>query len=654
MIMEGGTIKEVEDGMAGLSMRDGSVRGKEDQRFEDEGSGKLEIPEEEESRVFGDDDTWSAVPLVWFFRQDPRRKKYPAVCVNRPDATWMIFPLSRKELGKMWFCSLEIQDKEFLDVEGGWQTAADQFFLMETLPKKLMVSLLTALRTGERPDGVEFLPADWPLLIRHRPSCFSHDFVCSKCQTTRSLTPSQVCGSDPTPLEHCSDVKETCVCIRKNDRVSPVVVGPSRRGTYSFGKEKSDFRRILRGSAESSSVCKKKTCRRDKFEPEVERMETLHGTATWKGNGVSASSVQGSKTVRDARCTTLSSATNTRDSYPLPREYIVGVEAQVFSNPDPERQELLEFLRFRKSPDWRTNVKILMSRGDRRSDITLAGKNSVSEFREWENRLRYHFEAWAIDNQVVQAELAAITFVHTARSWWGAHKRLRPCLRVTFAQLCEWIKSELIPTAGHTSAIEAWAALRFDGNIENYFHCLDDLRFYQPIEPEAAHALAAKPFGSEFLARIRHLDKEAGTGGITFPTLKEMIRAQWSEKAGRTNGERTSVGSRREPAPRSLLPARSVKIRLNGRDKEGRQSTAAATSHSDWRATSPNNIPLMKGSGPERREFFCLVCGDRHHIWTQCQHRQTKGCAACGSQAHLVRPLCATLEGSHGYASSLG
>ena len=58
-----------------------------------------------------------------------------------------------------------------------------------------------------------------------------------------------------------------------------------------------------------------------------------------------------------------------------------------------------------------------MSRGDRRSDITLAGKNSVSEFREWENRLRYHFEAWAIDNQVVQAELAAITFVHTARAW---------------------------------------------------------------------------------------------------------------------------------------------------------------------------------------------------------------------------------------------
>ena len=262
----------------------------------------------------------------------------------------MIFPLSRKELGKMWFCSLEIQDKEFLDVEGGWQTAADQFCLMEILPKKLMVSLLTALRTGERPDGVEFLPADWPLLIRHRPSCFSHDFICSKCQTTRSLTPSQICGLDPTPLEHCSDVKETCVCVRKNDRTSPVVVGPSRRGTYSFGKEKSNSEESSEGSAESSSVCKKRTCRRDKFESEVERMETLHGTAAWKGNGVSASSAQGSKTVRDARCTALSSATNTRDSYPLPREYIVGVEAQVFSNPDPERQELQEFLRFRKSP----------------------------------------------------------------------------------------------------------------------------------------------------------------------------------------------------------------------------------------------------------------------------------------------------------------
>ena len=55
------------------------------------------------------------------------------------------------------------------------------------------------------------------------------------------------------------------------------------------------------------------------------------------------------------------------------------------------------------------------------------------------------------------------------------------------------------------------------------------------------------------------------------------------------------------------------------------------------RITQPNSIPLPHRSALETRDYFCLVCGDKNHIWTQCPSKQHRGCAACGSDAHLVR-----------------
>ena len=77
---------------------------------------------------------------------------------------------------------------------------------------------------------------------------------------------------------------------------------------------------------------------------------------------------------------------------------------------------------------------------------------------------------------MIRAELAMTTFVYTAQDWWGAHRQRNPSLRVTFTQLCEWLTTELVPSASHASVLEAWTCLDYRGDLEQYFKQLDDLR----------------------------------------------------------------------------------------------------------------------------------------------------------------------------------
>ena len=238
------------------------------------------------------------------------------------------------------------------------------------------------------------------------------------------------------------------------------------------------------------------------------------------------------------------------------------------------------------------------------------------------------------------------TFVYTAQDWWGAHRQRNPALRVTFAQLCEWLTTELVPSASHASALKAWTCLEYRGDLEWYFKHLDDLRFYHQIDPCAAHSTAAKPFGTEFQARIRIMDKEAGFGGIAFPTLKELIRAHYAEHRSFTLHDRTPESRRQHDGGRSVVPARAVNIESKERTAVASSSSALRGKQTGWRITQPNSIFLPQRSQPETREYFCLVCGDKNHIWTQCPHKQTRGCAACGSEAHLVRSCAQRWKGS--------
>ena len=74
----------------------------------------------------------------------------------------------------------------------------------------------------------------------------------------------------------------------------------------------------------------------------------------------------------------------------------------------------------------------------------------------------------AITNTIIQSRLAAQSFVGQALNWWRSHSQLVPELVISYEQLLEWIRTELVPLADPASATLAWRQLRFLGEVEDY------------------------------------------------------------------------------------------------------------------------------------------------------------------------------------------
>ena len=77
--------------------------------------------------------------------------------------------------------------------------------------------------------------------------------------------------------------------------------------------------------------------------------------------------------------------------------------------------------------------------------------------------MRARFLSFRIINVVACAELAAMTLTFRARSWWLAHRVRAPKLLVTFDQLLEWIRRELVPHSSTADAVSAWCDSKIHG-----------------------------------------------------------------------------------------------------------------------------------------------------------------------------------------------
>ena len=142
------------------------------------------------------------------------------------------------------------------------------------------------------------------------------------------------------------------------------------------------------------------------------------------------------------------------------------------------------------------------------------------------------------------------------------------------------------------------------------------------------------------------MDKEAGFGGMAFPTLKELIRAHCSERGLAISAERSGETRKKPERGREVLPARSVTFEKKERSPFVRTTRLIRGPTTTGHTTHPNSIPLARNRPAEIRPYFCLVCGDGNHIWTQCPYKQTKGCAACSSEAHVVKNCPQRWKGS--------
>ena len=207
---------------------------------------------------------------------------------------------------------------------------------------------------------------------------------------------------------------------------------------------------------------------------------------------------------------------------PQPKNFLHGTLIKRFRKPDPTPQQLEEYWEIKSTKEWRVTKHSFIKWISSNKEFRFAGTASVGHFVEWNRNMRTHFKDCDVYNTVCQFEVATTTFTKNARNWWDAHCLKRPDLLVTYEQLLEWIRHELVPDSNPALAYMEWSNLRYRGNIDEYMKHVDRLMDYFPIQRDTMIACIARPISSEFAAELRNMDIRLE--GMSDPKIKEVIR----------------------------------------------------------------------------------------------------------------------------------
>ena len=134
----------------------------------------------------------------------------------------------------------------------------------------------------------------------------------------------------------------------------------------------------------------------------------------------------------------------------------MGERLREFVAHDPLTSEVREFVKLEVTKRWeRMREHLLRYLAIHREGI-WDGKQDVAALTEWQASLNHFFVTQPVLNSVAQSVLAVSTFRGHAQKWWFSKTRLYPRLVVSFDQLMEWVRMELVPTASPQKAARAW------------------------------------------------------------------------------------------------------------------------------------------------------------------------------------------------------
>ena len=185
---------------------------------------------------------------------------------------------------------------------------------------------------------------------------------------------------------------------------------------------------------------------------------------------------------------------------------IHGILIKRFRKPDPTPPQLEEYWEIKSSKEWRVTKHSFIKWISSNKEFRFAGTANVGHFVEWNRNMRTHFKDCDVRNSVCQFEVATTTFTKNARNWWDAHCLKRPNLLVTYDQLLEWIRHELVPDSNPALAYMEWSNLHYRGNIDEYMKQVERLMDYFPIQRDTMIACIARPISPEFAAELRNMD----------------------------------------------------------------------------------------------------------------------------------------------------
>ena len=324
-----------------------------------------------------------------------------------------------------------------------------------------------------------------------------------------------------------------------------------------------------------------------------------------------------------------------------------------FVTPDPTLTDIEEFKLLEKSPTWYTIRRDFSKWSDSHKETQFAGEEDVSALFTWNNAMQTRFEDMEILNPIAQARLAISTFTQRAQAWWRAHRIRVPNLIVSYDQLLEWIKRELVPRSDSRTTVTAWMDLAFTGDVNKYLKDLDHLMMYHPLSRTSLITMATRPLGKVFSSRIEVIDANYGSHGLTFPQLKKVISNHLianRQQARQISNERQFAFTPRPTRnnPPSSNTTYSVRKENIPNQKESKfhfvNTSSNASKPDDHKNTVKKQVATTTSPPPKRKigkgPTPCFVCGTDQHAWILCPKKKKGKCGCCGSEAHLTR-MCA-------------
>ena len=242
-----------------------------------------------------------------------------------------------------------------------------------------------------------------------------------------------------------------------------------------------------------------------------------------------------------------------------------------------------------------------------------------------------------ITNVIVQARLASHTFAGQALNWWYAHQQLVPELVVSYEQLLEWIRTELVPLADPSSSALAWRQLRFLKEVEDYLKQLDQLTTYFPISQAHLLTLATEPLGREVVSFAHKANHLYGKEGMPYVRLRKFIQSHLQQL---TPSQRKFLA---DNPPQAMGYGKSTEKEKKSPSVPFRPNIANRNRPPYYAQANVVEVekPLAKPSPPQRRVGKganpCWVCGSDKDMWYVCEKKKKGTCACCGSMAHITR-----------------
>ena len=583
----------------------------------------------------------------------------PAVRFRVGTRTVAAFPLHREAIGDLWDTEALLSEWEFDSLSRGWAQAVATFRSYVDYPMEFLQLFLTTLRAGHFLDNSPITSMTWRDACRSPSDLLAVQSVCYQCSTLRSFAARTLLTAPSVfPRWNCMHFGLDCFSAEELPIFSVApdqwLMGVSAVTSTSTPKPVDASPSFpvdalaLPPSAESirQQPVDQRSANPQRFAIStppagmpVPQIDTITPTAL--ADSVSISGFLTWSQVPPSRRTSESTVFSSRNPAslrrPAPSHYMIGDPLTHMHEPDPSRAEIEAFARIISSNQWKEMRKDFDKWASNRKGARFEGKASPNEVTNWDNVMSTYFFDNAITNTIVQSRLAAQSFSGQALNWWRAHSQLVPEMVISYEQLLEWVRTELVPLADPATATLAWRQLRFLGDVDDYLRQLDQLTTHFPIPQATLLTMATEPLGREVVSAVYKADQMYGRDGMSYVRLRRFIQAhlqqlssaqrkqladnpplamgygksQDKEKKNVNNFNRPNVANRNRPPYH--VQSNAVEV----------EKTLAKPSHQSRR--------IGKGTNP------CWVCGSDKHMWYNCEKKKKGSCACCGSMAHITR-----------------